>query len=568
MNLAPIVLFVYNRPWHTRQTLEALAKNTQARESKLYVFADGPRGAASKEELAKIAEVRQLVQERNWCGEQELIVRERNWGLADNIVDGVTKIVNQHGRVIVLEDDIVTSHGFLKYMNDALELYELEEKVLHVSGYMFPVTKKLPSSFFYNTASCWGWATWKRAWKQADFNAGNLLSKIQSPLEIEKFNINGTYPFYKHLQLNAKGEMKTWAVRWYANVFIHKGFSLHPYPSLANNIGHDGFGEHCGVSTVYDWPELAEQIELKKIPLKENPDALKGMETFYTSLIGKKGNNKRRILAKIKRKSFKALPSAIQARLSEKAGRTIKEAKELERLKELSRYEPGKTDLFGKTVTFADGPSFYFMYQEIFKNEVYKFNSVNKEPLIIDGGANIGLSVIYFKHLYAGARVVAFEADPAIAGILEQNTRNLQLSDVEVKAVGLWSKDGTLKFQSEKADAGRIDETAEDAKEIRVQRLRHYLDQPVDYLKLDIEGAELAVLEDSRDLLPNVKRMFVEYHNFIGKEQSLDRILAILKESGFRYYISNPGLSSGNPLVKKRNYLGMDFQLNIHAERL
>ncbi len=284
MTLAPIVLFVYNRPWHTRQTLEALAKNDLANQSKLYIYADGPKATATQEDLQKIQEVEEIVNSRTWCGEQEFIKRDRNWGLADNIVDGVTTIVNKHGKIIVLEDDILTSPGFLKFMNDALHVYENEEKVMHVSGYMFPVKKKLPSTFFYQPTTCWGWGTWNRSWSLANFDSHYLLEKFTNAQLIRDFNINNTYPFFTHLRENAYGAMKTWAIRWYANVFINHGFSLHPFPSLVNNIGNDGLGENCGTSNKYDWNILADKIDVRKVNIKQNRKALYSMQRFNNGM--------------------------------------------------------------------------------------------------------------------------------------------------------------------------------------------------------------------------------------------------------------------------------------------
>jgi hypothetical protein len=297
MTLAPIVLFVYNRPWHTQQTLEALAKNDLADQSKLYIYADGAKADATEDDLKKISEVEELIHSRKWCGDLEFIKRDHNYGLADNIVDGVTTIVNKYGKIIVLEDDIVTSPGFLKYMNDALDLYENEDKVMHISGYMFPVKKKLPSTFFYQPTTCWGWGTWSRSWSLANFDSQYLLEKFIDAQQIQDFNINNTYPFFTHLRENALGTMKTWAVRWYANVFINNGFSLHPFPSLVNNIGNDGLGENCGTSNKYDWNNLAEKNDVGKVKIKQNRKALYSMQHFNN---GNKTNICKKIITKAK----------------------------------------------------------------------------------------------------------------------------------------------------------------------------------------------------------------------------------------------------------------------------
>jgi len=150
-DLAPIVLFVYKRPWHTEQTLRALMANDLADESILYVYSDSPKHLACDDDIAGVEEVRRIARSENWCKEVHVIEAPHNKGLVMSFVDGVTEVVNRHGKVIVLEDDQVTSKGFLKFMNEALELYKADEKVMHVSGYMYPAddSSYVRVRFFY-----------------------------------------------------------------------------------------------------------------------------------------------------------------------------------------------------------------------------------------------------------------------------------------------------------------------------------------------------------------------------------------------------------------------------------
>ena len=301
--LAPIILFVYNRPYHTSQTLKALEQNALAQESELYIYADGSKANADPETIDEIRKVRNLIK-NDWKFKQiHLIEREKNWGLADNIVDGVTTITQQHGKVIVLEDDIVTSPGFLKYMNQALDLYENHSEVMHISGYMFPVKKALPSTFFYNTASCWGWGTWASSWKYFEPSAQKLAEEISAKKLIETFNINNSYRFYEDLLANANQTLKTWAVRWYASMFLKNGYSLHPYPSLTNNIGHDGTGENSQKLDQFSWRKLAEHIEVVPIEISPSERAIALMVDYYTPKVS--GREKvKTILKKIIPKSI------------------------------------------------------------------------------------------------------------------------------------------------------------------------------------------------------------------------------------------------------------------------
>lgn len=285
--LSPIVLFVYNRPDHTQKTLDALAQNDLAKDSILYVFCDGAKPNSSQNQIEKINETREIVkrQDNNF---QEVIITEQsqNLGLADSILSGVSQITTKYGKVIVLEDDIITSKGFLKFMNESLEVYEYEEKVMHISGYMFPADLKnaIPDeeqTFFYRSTSCWGWATWQRAWTTINTDTDFLLSELQSKNLLNEFDLDGTYKFSKQLELNISGKIKTWAVKWYASVFLQNGLCLHPKYSLVQNIGTDSTG-NTSPTTNYFWhKELVDYVEINPIEPKENEKVVEQMKLYY-----------------------------------------------------------------------------------------------------------------------------------------------------------------------------------------------------------------------------------------------------------------------------------------------
>ncbi len=197
MTLAPIVLFVYNRPAHTRRTVEALQKNDLATDSDLIIYSDAPK---TPEAADAVREVRDYIRSITGFRSVRIVERERNWGLANSIIDGVTSVVNEHGRIVVLEDDLITSPYFLSFMNTALETYKYDETVMHISGYMFPIdSADLPESFFLRTASCWGWATWDRAWKCFEKCPKKLLNEF-SKQTIYRFNLDGAYDFWARLK--------------------------------------------------------------------------------------------------------------------------------------------------------------------------------------------------------------------------------------------------------------------------------------------------------------------------------------------------------------------------------
>ena len=162
MDTAPILLFVYNRPAHTRQTLEALSRNTLAAASDLFVYSDAARSEA---DCAAVEEVRHIVREAKGFRQVHVTEREQNWGLARNIIDGVTTMVNRYGRVIVLEDDLVVAPHFLRFMNDALDIYADVPQVGHIQACDFTNDPSLPDTFLIKWTGSWGWGTWKRAWQ-------------------------------------------------------------------------------------------------------------------------------------------------------------------------------------------------------------------------------------------------------------------------------------------------------------------------------------------------------------------------------------------------------------------
>ena len=227
-------------------------------------------------------EVREYIRTISGFRSVSIVERDKNWGLANSIIDGVTSVVNEHGRIIVLEDDLVTSPYFLSFMNNALETYQNDEKVMHISGYMFPIDHAdMPETFFLRTASCWGWATWNRAWRHFEKNPKKLLSKY-SEQTINRFNMDGSYNFWAQVEQNERGLIDTWAVFWYASVFQKGGLCLHPKFSMVSNIGHDDTGLHCGKSDTFSVQLASKPVTYFERKLVENDQALSRTKAFFS----------------------------------------------------------------------------------------------------------------------------------------------------------------------------------------------------------------------------------------------------------------------------------------------
>lgn len=262
---APIALFVYNRPAHTKKTIEALQLNPGANESDLYIFSDAAKHDSIK---SAVMEVRAYINQVTGFNAVKVIERDFNWGLADSIIDGVTTLCEQYGSVIVLEDDLIVSASFLNFMNLGLEKYKFEDSVMQIAGYMFPANLAEPDQgLFLPFPSSWGWATWGRAWKHFDQKALGYDSLKKNSTLIKKFNLDGRYNYFLMLERYVKGEVDSWAIRWHLTVFIHQGLVLYPGETLVNNIGFDGSGVNC-IASVITQSKFSSNI--KNIRLPEN----------------------------------------------------------------------------------------------------------------------------------------------------------------------------------------------------------------------------------------------------------------------------------------------------------
>jgi hypothetical protein len=244
--LSPIVLIAFNRINHFKQTLDALVKNKEAKDSMLYVCIDGPRNAEDKKNQDQMCDYVEIIQ--NEFQNVKIIKQNSNLGLAKHIIQSVTNIVNQHGKLIVLEDDHCVSEAFLKFMNDALTYYEPHKKVWHIASHtIVNNSKKENEVFLYRVMNCWGWATWKDRWSFFEKDPEALINEFTNE-DIKKFNLDDTEPFWSQVLNNYSGHINTWAIFWYATIFKNKGLCMNPFYSYVRNIGLDGSGVHKNIN--------------------------------------------------------------------------------------------------------------------------------------------------------------------------------------------------------------------------------------------------------------------------------------------------------------------------------
>lgn len=269
-DLAPVALFAYRRPDHLSEALRSLAANPGAESTCLTIYCDGPKGEADQ---AAVAQVRKVAHQAEGFAQVSVIEREFNLGLAQSVISGVTETLEKSDRVIVMEDDLVVSPDFLEYMNQALELYQDEDRVVSIHGFMYAIPPGLPQSVFLRGADCWGWATWRRGWKLFEHDSARLLQQIEESKDRSDFDFGGAFPYLQMLRDQTAGKIDSWAIRWYASAFLANKLTLYPGQSLVENIGQEGSGTHSKSASSHESEMKRMQLPLEPILVIECDEA-------------------------------------------------------------------------------------------------------------------------------------------------------------------------------------------------------------------------------------------------------------------------------------------------------
>lgn len=288
----PIALFTYNRPSHTRQTVEALLKNPEAKDSLLYIFADGPKDNASDDAKKKIAELRSYI--HTISGFKDVIIEEadKNKGLANSIIYGVTKVIRKYGQIVVVEDDVVTSSHFLHYINQSLELYKNDDEVICINGASFFNNAPIKDhTFFQYGADCQGWATWKRGWDLFNSDGVELLNTIVADNQLVRdLTYNNTYDYINMLKGTIAGKIDSWAIKWLCSAIVNRKLCLYPSKSLVQNIGFDSEATNTkGNKSDYELEYISivadeTTCDFPKISIEDNLFMRKVLEKKYRRL--------------------------------------------------------------------------------------------------------------------------------------------------------------------------------------------------------------------------------------------------------------------------------------------
>lgn len=282
---APIALFTYNRADKTQRVVESLLQNAEAKFSDLFIFSDGPK---TPEKKAGVEENRKYIHTISGFNSISIIEREKNWGLANSLIAGITEVINKYGRVIVVEDDLILFPYFLQFMNEGLEKYKDDDRVSSISGFIPNVKEGLPDTFFLRYFECWGWATWDRAWKLLNTDTKYLLRKVR--MRTYDFNFDGSCGLYGILYCQKVGSVDSWYIRLYASFYLANKLTLFPGHTLVTNEGFDGSGTHCKKEAesssiiFYNKP-----INITDIKIEENIEARKCMSSTFKQRLPKVG---------------------------------------------------------------------------------------------------------------------------------------------------------------------------------------------------------------------------------------------------------------------------------------
>lgn len=290
---APITVFVYKRADHTVNLLESLARCDGAKNSEVFIYADGAKGSEDEE---AVKEVKNLINEPRWqeaFKSWNVFESDRNKGLANSIIAGVTEIVNRYGKIIVLEDDLVLAPQFLRYMNQSLETFKDDQRIFSAAGWTYPVPafkkKYKKDAWLYYRASSWGWGTWADRWNRVEFDPvkADFAGKLDNPEWCAKFSRGGT-DMPGMLKLQIEGKRDSWAIRWNAASVDLDMVTVYPTVSNVYNDGRDSSGTHCGVLpyTQLDFDEGKEVYDFEGIELDDL--LLKQAWKFDSETVGKK----------------------------------------------------------------------------------------------------------------------------------------------------------------------------------------------------------------------------------------------------------------------------------------
>lgn len=275
-----IICFAYKRPYHFEKCINSILLNKESKEIPLIIYVDGPKNNADKKGRDNV-----LRFAKNIKGFQSVEIKERkyNLGLYLSLTNGITETLGVYKKAIIIEDDICVSPYFLRYIIKALNIYEEEKGVASIHGYIPPIKKNLPNSFFLRGADCWGWGTWDDRWEWFRHDAENMRDEIKKNKLTKKFNLYNGYDYFGMLNDKINGLNNSWAICWHASCFLQNKLTLHPGKSMIKNIGLDNSGENCSPLESMDSNLFNKILKIKKNIVKQDQIVLKYFSDYYKS---------------------------------------------------------------------------------------------------------------------------------------------------------------------------------------------------------------------------------------------------------------------------------------------
>lgn len=558
--LAPIVLFVYNRPWHTQQTVEALQKCELAAESDLYIFADGPKADATEETRQKITEVRHYLQTIDGFKSVQIDEASLNIGCADSIIRGINIVIEKYGKVIVVEDDIVAHPFFLRFMNDALDTYKDDKKIFCISATMekfaIPSDYKCDVFLTHRTGS-WGWATWNNRWQMINWNIDSYQI-IQHPTQrlIKQFNRGGE-DLYRMLILQLKRVTDAWDIRYCYNMSVLNQLCLRPVKSFVSNIGMDSSGTHCGDAEMPLLPLYNKNQYSINLPSKISIDRriTKNIQSIFhqerNQRVGAVKWLKRKVRKIMLQNNYVSPFHSIVFNLA--LIRYYYDTKNSRRIKKLyNRLLNGQSKDASVLTRFYGKPFFCpFLHKLLFYQKEFPLydkqlpklchwmqKKIARKLNIIDVGANIGDTVrsIGIKDAF----YLCVEGDMSFSKYIK---RNLKGYDYAIENVFLNDKDNSSSYIIESSNGTghlkRLEGNGDNINLLTLDELLEtkYPDIRIDLLKIDTDGFDFKVIRGAKKCLIKWKPLlFFEWDKAFCKEQSEDplSIFPILDELGYK----------------------------------
>ncbi len=573
----PVLLLTFKRLKETKSSFEQIRK---ARPQKLYIAGDGPR-KDRPEEAEKVRETREYVLNNiDWECEVKTLLREENLGCRKSNSSAVEWLFTNEETGIIIEDDVVVSQDFFRYAQELLVRYKDTEQIMCITADNFQNGNRYNDDAYYfsQIPHCWGWASWRDSWKkykEVEQHIPELVDNIRKG-RIPQFTHNkaANYMWSHNLLQTYSNNVDSWAYIWTLANLYFQGLTCTPAVNLAKHIG---YGED---STHIKQPVEFSLIEIEKLnfPLK-HPDSIACLQqaddfaykrVFFVDRFNHVYQNENDNL-----KSEKSLPeikpvfadnlpatnSIYPQEITAKESQTL-----FSKYLRSPRYQPTIISFLDYTFDLPDAQSFIWQFKDIFELENYKFQPKTRNPVIIDCGANVGTSCLYFSKTYPKSHIFAFEPDKKVYSYLQKNLKNNSIENVTLFNNAVWTKECELEFNSEGADGGTLLLSGKNMIKVKAVRLNDFLSQftYIDFLKLDIEGVEDIVLKDCISNLHKVENLFIEYHSFYGKKQNYDELLKILTDNNFRYYTTTAN-NIPKPFFNKNRYGTMDLQINIYA---